>query len=235
MSWDIFFKFFFNVFIYFWDRERQSMSRGGAEREGDTDLKQAPGSALSAQSPTRGLNSRTASSWPGWSRTLNRLRHPGAPIVNILKILFQKKFFYVYLFLRQSDRVRAREGQRERETQIWSRLQALSCQHRVRCRAWTHKLWDHDLSLNQESDVELTEPFRCPYNCSFFFFLKFIYFWEREQAQAGEGQRERETQIWSRLQALTCQHRAWCRARTQEPWDHDLSRSQALNLLSHFI
>ena len=30
-------KIFFssNVFIYFWDRERQSMNGGGAEREGD--------------------------------------------------------------------------------------------------------------------------------------------------------------------------------------------------------
>ena len=27
-------KFFFNVFIYFWDRERQSMSRGRTDREG---------------------------------------------------------------------------------------------------------------------------------------------------------------------------------------------------------
>ena len=25
------------MFIYFWDRERQSMSAGGAEREGDTE------------------------------------------------------------------------------------------------------------------------------------------------------------------------------------------------------
>ena len=25
------------MFIYFWDRERQSMNRGGAEREGDTE------------------------------------------------------------------------------------------------------------------------------------------------------------------------------------------------------
>ena len=31
--------FFFNflTFIYFWDRERQSMNGGGAEREGDTE------------------------------------------------------------------------------------------------------------------------------------------------------------------------------------------------------
>ena len=33
----IFFIYFFNVFIYFWDRERQSMNGGGAEREGDTE------------------------------------------------------------------------------------------------------------------------------------------------------------------------------------------------------
>ena len=31
------FKFFFSTFIYFWDRERQSMNRGGAERKGDTE------------------------------------------------------------------------------------------------------------------------------------------------------------------------------------------------------
>ena len=29
---------FFSTFIYFWDRERQSMNRGGSEREGDTEL-----------------------------------------------------------------------------------------------------------------------------------------------------------------------------------------------------
>ena len=56
-----FFKFFFSTFIYFWDRERQSMNGGGAEREGDTqNRKQAPGSEPSAQSLTRGSNSRTA-------------------------------------------------------------------------------------------------------------------------------------------------------------------------------
>ena len=32
-------KIFFSVFIYFGNRERQSMSRGGAEREGDTKSK----------------------------------------------------------------------------------------------------------------------------------------------------------------------------------------------------
>ena len=33
----IFKKNFFSMFIYFGDRERQSMNRGGAEREGDTE------------------------------------------------------------------------------------------------------------------------------------------------------------------------------------------------------
>ena len=53
------FKFFFpTFFICFWDRERQSMNGGGAERGGDTEWKQAPGSEPSAQSLMRGSNSR---------------------------------------------------------------------------------------------------------------------------------------------------------------------------------
>ena len=41
--------FFFLTFIYFWDRERQSMNGGGAEREGDTESE--TGSRLWAISP----------------------------------------------------------------------------------------------------------------------------------------------------------------------------------------
>ena len=42
------------MFIVF-ERQRQSASRGGAERERETQkLKQAPGSELSARSPTSG-------------------------------------------------------------------------------------------------------------------------------------------------------------------------------------
>ena len=37
------------TFIYFWDRERQSMNGGGAEREGDTESE--TGSRLRAVSP----------------------------------------------------------------------------------------------------------------------------------------------------------------------------------------
>ena len=72
----------------------------------------------------------------------------------------------------------------------------------------------------------------------FFFkiFLKFIYFWERERetdCEWGRGRERGRHRIWSRIQALSCQHRDWRGARTHEPWDHDLSRSRTLNWLSH--
>ena len=53
VCFSFFFLIFFLTFIYFWDRERHTQN-----------LKQAPGSELWAQSPTRGSNSRTARSWP---------------------------------------------------------------------------------------------------------------------------------------------------------------------------
>ena len=64
----------------------------------------------------------------------------------------------------------------------------------------------------------------------------FLSLKERETAWAGGGwwQRERGGQrIWSRLQAPSCQHTAQCRARTHEPWDHNLNPSRMLNWLSH--
>ena len=56
---------------------------------------------------------------------------------------------------------------------------------------------------------------------------------ERERTWVREGQRKRETQNPKQLQALSCQNRARQGARTYEPWDHDLSRSQMPNWLSH--
>ena len=51
--------------------------------------------------------------------------------------------------------------------------------------------------------------------------------------QAGRGRERDGDRTWNRLQALSCQHRAPGRAWTQEPRDHDLSRSWMLNRLSH--
>ena len=50
-----FFLIFFSTFIHFWDRERQSMNGGGAEREADTESE--TGSRLRAISsePDAGL------------------------------------------------------------------------------------------------------------------------------------------------------------------------------------
>ena len=64
----------------------------------------------------------------------------------------------------------------------------------------------------------------------------FTYFWQRKRETEHEQARGRERgrhRIWNRLQALSCQHRAWGRARTHGPRDHELSQSQTLNLLSH--
>ena len=50
-------------YLFLIEREAQSTSRGGAEREKETqNPKQPPGSELSAQSPTRGWNSPTVRS-----------------------------------------------------------------------------------------------------------------------------------------------------------------------------
>ena len=70
------------------------------------------------------------------------------------------------------------------------------------------------------------------------FYLKkiffYIYLFLRDRARAGEGQRERgRHRIRSRLQAPSCQHRAPRGARTREPRNHDLSRSERLKRLSH--
>ena len=71
------------------------------------------------------------------------------------------------------------------------------------------------------------------------FFLTFLFIFdrkrerERDGTQAGGGRERGRHRIRSRLQALSCQHRARCRARTHELQDHDLSQSKTLNQLSH--
>ena len=77
-------------------------------------------------------------------------------------------------------------------------------------------------------------------NVSFFSLSKWIffniYFWERQretECEMGRGRERGRHRIQSRLQALSCQHRARHRARTHRQQDHDLNRSQTLNWLSH--
>ena len=54
--WKLYF-LFFKCFSFIFERQRESASKGGAEREGTWNQKQVPGSELSPQSPIRGSNS----------------------------------------------------------------------------------------------------------------------------------------------------------------------------------
>ena len=74
----VFFKKFSCLFLFETERDRARVGEG--QREGETqNLKQAPGSERSAQSPMRGSNSRLRDHDLIRSRTLNQLNHPGAP------------------------------------------------------------------------------------------------------------------------------------------------------------
>ena len=83
------------------------------------------------------------------------------------------KCFYLFLKERETEHERGRGRGRGRH-RIWSRLQALSCQHRARHGAQTHKLWDHDLNRSQTLN-QLSHP-GTPINYVFFYFYFFRKF-----------------------------------------------------------
>ena len=86
-----------------------------------------------------------------WSRTPNRLSHPGAPI---LFYFIYFLFFLIYLFWERESTSweGAERGERENPKQ------ALCCQCRVRQGALSHELRNYDLTWNQESDTWPNEP-----------------------------------------------------------------------------
>ena len=61
------------MFIYFWDRERQSMSREGAEREGDAESKASSGLWAVGTEPDVGLEltNREIMTWAEVGRLTN--------------------------------------------------------------------------------------------------------------------------------------------------------------------
>ena len=67
------------------ETERQSTSGGGSERGRYRiwSRLQAPGSKLSAQSPTQGSNSQTARPWPELKSDTQPMNHPDAPLLHI--------------------------------------------------------------------------------------------------------------------------------------------------------
>ena len=52
---NFYFFIFFSAFIYFWDRERQSMNGGGAEREGDRESEVGSRPRAASTEPDAGL------------------------------------------------------------------------------------------------------------------------------------------------------------------------------------
>ena len=105
------------MFIYFWDRERQSMNGGGSEREGDTEAE--AGSELSAQNLTRGSNSQTMRSWP----EPNSKAQPTEPPRCSSSSSFLK---FTYLCLRKRESRGGAEREGERGSQAGSLLPAQS-------------------------------------------------------------------------------------------------------------
>ena len=76
------------------------------------------------------------------------------------------------------------------------------------------------------SDVG-TDPFVW---VDFLFFSFNIHLWEIEtEHEQGRGRERGGNRLWSRLQALSCGHRAQHRAWTHRPWDHHLSWSRMVN------
>ena len=83
------------------------------------------------------------------------------PWANVILEIFLK----VYFILRQRERERAGEGQREGEIEIPKH--APHCQHRD---VSIPRPWDHDLSRNQESITQLSKPPGAP-QCDFLNYL----------------------------------------------------------------
>ena len=98
--------FFFNVYFIF-ERDRAWVWEGQRERE-TQNLKQAPGSQLSAQSPDTEL--KPTNWWDydlSWSWMHNRLSHPGALYIFFGEVSksfahFSKKIFFALLHCRSS-------------------------------------------------------------------------------------------------------------------------------------
>ena len=141
----------------------------------------------------------------------------------------------MFIFERERERETEREQGRVRDRgrhRIWSGLQALSCQHRARRGARTHEPRDYALSRSGMPN-RLSHP-----DAPDFYFNVYLFLRERERERQsmsrGGAKSERGSHRFrSRLQALSRQHRARCGAQTHKPWNHDLSRSQTPNRLSH--
>ena len=148
------------MFIYYRETEWDRVWAWEGQREGETQtLKQAPGSELSALRPMWGQNSNCEiTTWAEVGPLTNWATQ--APVDIFFKIIYFLKKFLVFIYFWERNRDRECEQGRGRERgrqRIWSRFQALSCQHRAPHGAWTCELWDPDLSWSQPL-IQLNHP-----------------------------------------------------------------------------
>ena len=126
------------------------------------------------------------------------------------------------------------EGQREQERE--NPKQVLCCQHRARCGLGltNHKIITWAKMLKSQM-LRLSHPGAPSIKKKKINVCSFLRERERLSVSEGGAEREGDTELKasSRIQAPSCQHRAWRRAGTQEPWDHALSPNRPLNQLSH--
>ena len=138
-----------------------------------------------------------------------------------------KKFFFSHWFIFERQNVSGGGAEREKDTEpkTGSRLWAVSTEPYVGLEPTDHKIMTW-AEVGRLTDWATQAPL------FLLIFNGYLFLWERECVSRGGAERE-EDRICSRLQALSCQHRALCGAGTQELQDHDLNRSRILNRLSH--
>ena len=122
-------------------------------------------------------------------------------------------------------------------TRRHANITKLGCPELLRCCVFGLTNSDLEYSEVNLTSVEAVNISWFVVKHCFFFLIFNVYLFlrdgERQSVSGGGAERERARhRIWSRLQALICQHRARRGSRSHEPWDHDLSRSWMFNRLS---
>ena len=97
----------------------------------------------------------------GWGHHLNSQSLTQQIYTKLMKLSFLSLSLFFFLGLLIFERERQWDCTCSGESREKTK-QAPHCQSRAQPGAWTLKPWDHDLSWNQESDPQQTEPPRCP-------------------------------------------------------------------------
>ena len=93
-------KKFFSMFICFWESARARVHTGEEHRDRVTqNLKQAPGSELSAQSLMRSSNPRAMKSWPELKSDAQQTKPARHPLPVFLNVFASLNFSFFKIFL----------------------------------------------------------------------------------------------------------------------------------------